>query len=578
MLKSEIFDKFRSFLDTDWMLFLSEKYKKIPELYKKNFWIVFIAVNFVFLFHTINFLWGNHDWLAIRYGLGWDSFFYNGRYSAVAIKMLLLKGQVLPILNNLLAFAGFSLASVALMSYWKAPQNLRQRVILCLLLTCTPFTNVWLWFAYHSVENLTAPLFVILGLIFALKSNGEKLYQNILFNLVSIFCLVFALGIYPSVIVNIFVIFLGRVLIESFDWNGTKEAFLQKMNLFKFSFINILISLALYKFILFIMGAKGFLLDIVNIKNASITDIIHNLLPSIKACVYQCYHYRFICMPQSITSYFLVLMIIALIVIFYHIISDQSDLKIKIKKLLFSLISLFLVLWATKTAAVLAVIEMFQSVRIDFYGLMFFRVLMVLILFKYVRFNLFKNVAYVLSIVILWLSLLSNYVCVKSYKLGFEAEQMRTNRMLEILETNPNYQFGKLYKIIQIGYPQPIRPMYIPGKFSGGGREVALGSHTFTPEWNALLVFEFWEPEFIIKEPKYFIDEVQNNQNKILLNNLNDEDISQIKNEDLNDLKAYPSKDFIKVTDDTIYIVFSKDSLSAFRNMIMSTQEEDKVE
>ena len=129
------------------------------------------------------------------------------------------------------------------------------------------------------------------------------------------------------------------------------------MNLFKFSFINILISLALYKFILFIMGAKGFLLDIVNIKNASITDIIHNLLPSIKACVYQCYHYRFICMPQSITSYFLVLMIIALIVIFYHIISDQSDLKIKIKKLLFSLISLFLVLWATKTAAVLAVIE-----------------------------------------------------------------------------------------------------------------------------------------------------------------------------------------------------------------------------
>lgn len=107
---------------------------------------------------------------------------------------------------------------------------------------------------------------------------------------------------------------------------------------------------------------------------------------------------------------------------------------------------------------------------------------------------------------------------------------------------------------------------------------MALGSHTFTPEWNALLVFEFWEPEFIIKEPKYFIDEVQNNQNRILLNNLNDEDISQIKNEDLNDLKAYPFKDFIKVTDDTIYIVFSKDSLSAFRNMIMSTQEEDKVE
>lgn len=50
MLKAEIFDKFRSFLDTDWMLFLSEKYKKIPELYKKNFWIVFIAVNFVISF------------------------------------------------------------------------------------------------------------------------------------------------------------------------------------------------------------------------------------------------------------------------------------------------------------------------------------------------------------------------------------------------------------------------------------------------------------------------------------------------------------------------------------------------
>ena len=40
---------------------LKSQYKNIDSVYKKAFWVVFLALNIVFIFHTINFMWGNHD-------------------------------------------------------------------------------------------------------------------------------------------------------------------------------------------------------------------------------------------------------------------------------------------------------------------------------------------------------------------------------------------------------------------------------------------------------------------------------------------------------------------------------------
>ena len=89
-------------------------YCRIPALYRHSFWIVFCITQLVFGFHTVQFLWGNHDWLAVHqyYGLLGDTGL--GRYTEILISLGLQDGMVLPFLNNILAFLSLSLCAVFL--------------------------------------------------------------------------------------------------------------------------------------------------------------------------------------------------------------------------------------------------------------------------------------------------------------------------------------------------------------------------------------------------------------------------------------------------------------------------------
>ena len=60
---------------------LWQGYKSINPLYRHTFWIVFIAMNLVFGFHTVQFLWGNHDWAAAYRHIGFYTYFGMGRYT-----------------------------------------------------------------------------------------------------------------------------------------------------------------------------------------------------------------------------------------------------------------------------------------------------------------------------------------------------------------------------------------------------------------------------------------------------------------------------------------------------------------
>ena len=41
-------------------------YKNISPCIKKSFLISFILINIAFLFHTTNFMFGDHDWLYLK--------------------------------------------------------------------------------------------------------------------------------------------------------------------------------------------------------------------------------------------------------------------------------------------------------------------------------------------------------------------------------------------------------------------------------------------------------------------------------------------------------------------------------
>ena len=152
---------------------LWQSYKNINPLYRHTFWIVFIACNVVFGFHTIHFLWGNHDWGAVFGGYGMFAEKYTGRYTQNIISMFLQGEKLLPILNNVLAFAGIALASVLLCAYLSLPKKLYIWVIVGFMLTLTPFTLTRMYYAMQIAGLFIAVAIGILGFVLA-KKAGES--------------------------------------------------------------------------------------------------------------------------------------------------------------------------------------------------------------------------------------------------------------------------------------------------------------------------------------------------------------------------------------------------------------------
>lgn len=85
---------------------LLQKFRLYPDtLDGKAVLISFLIINFAFLFHTLNFMWGNHDVKFIKEELLFSSGLFEGRFTQFIPYRLLTGGQILPLLNNLLGFA-----------------------------------------------------------------------------------------------------------------------------------------------------------------------------------------------------------------------------------------------------------------------------------------------------------------------------------------------------------------------------------------------------------------------------------------------------------------------------------------
>ena len=72
---------------------------------KKAFFYMFAIINIVFLWHTVTFFFGNHDWEHIQkyIKIGWS--LSDGRWSAGLLQQY-AGGDILPVLNNLFCFSG----------------------------------------------------------------------------------------------------------------------------------------------------------------------------------------------------------------------------------------------------------------------------------------------------------------------------------------------------------------------------------------------------------------------------------------------------------------------------------------
>ena len=83
--------------------------KNLDRRYIRAFWIAFALVNLAFLFYTVNFMFGDHDWKYLKHGISLGAGLFEGRFSQFVPVTLLSRGEILPVINNALGFAGFAL-------------------------------------------------------------------------------------------------------------------------------------------------------------------------------------------------------------------------------------------------------------------------------------------------------------------------------------------------------------------------------------------------------------------------------------------------------------------------------------
>ena len=157
----------------------------------------FLIINFAFLFHSINFMFGDHDWLYVRGATFWKEGSFEGRPLHFALQGVFFNGQILPILNNILSFFALSLSGVMLARYWKIPASTLGYTLFSVFIAVLPYTLVWLYYAKDALINLCLPLIAINALVVSeLATTKKKIYLHLL----SQFLFVFAFSSYMAII------------------------------------------------------------------------------------------------------------------------------------------------------------------------------------------------------------------------------------------------------------------------------------------------------------------------------------------------------------------------------------------
>ena len=273
---------------------IADNYRSIDVVYRRAFWIIFGVLCFAFGFHAIQFMWGNHDFKHVGafYPFSWSGRVFEGRYAVHLFKKLFLGGICSPFAYDVITFLFLALNAVLLCIYWKLERRVICFVLCGLVLTAQPFTLIMMYYVHMLPEVFIGVTFALTALMLAEKIVFEKSsrVRKVVFSLLSIVLINLALAMYPVLLNTIAVVFIGRLLIQSFDWNGSWNQFKSHFVLFSIPAVCIVLGIGLYKFIVtFIFPLSK---DMYNTQTLSLEHLPDRLLTLFKQCFHQLYEYN----------------------------------------------------------------------------------------------------------------------------------------------------------------------------------------------------------------------------------------------------------------------------------------------
>lgn len=393
-----------------------------------NLWfIIFATLNLVFICYQASFMIGNHDWDWVKGTtqiLRIDTGLFEGRYAKFILNSLLFNGQILPILNSLVAFSLLALGGVLLCAYWKLPKN-DVRVLISLVFCLAPYVLGWLYFSINIIGNFVAIPLVLFGLIKAEKRNNQD-------TIIAIICFLLALGIYPSVMETMFVCWCFRYLL--IPTKTIKERVP--------SVLVILGAIALFKLVLTSLTKFGFIYtEHYNLKTVGISELFFRLPEMLKLSFNQLW----ITIPFCPS----ILKIVGLLIV-----CSAIAVSVFCK---YAIIFWLGAIFSTVLSAMLAHIytDVAYMPRINFYGLNFLYTGALAIILT-AKIKMWRNLGFVFGVVYLLLSINQDFYAQKTWLLGRQAEE----KLVERISTRIESKAKDLPLIPVIAGELPLRPRY----------------------------------------------------------------------------------------------------------------------
>ncbi len=509
-------------------------YKNIPQYMKKSFIISFILINVAFLFHTTNFMFGDHDWLYVRGQTYWKEGTFEGRPLHFVLQSILFSGQILPLLNNLFSFAFLAISSIMLAKYWKVKASTFNYTLFATFIAVIPYTLVWLYYAKDALINLSLPFIVMSALWLSKKANNQNKF---IYNALSIVLLVFSFSSYVAIINMIGICVLGAMII---DYIYTKESFISIIKKNIPIAIDVIISLVIFKIIISFSSltssynTKIIPLDFVATKLVETFIVMFTQFTAILP--FMEYKYKMLLLVMSIIGFVTALY------------------KAGTKKLFLTIVLFILLLFISKFAyfiadergEILAEMENFAFVpRLDFYGLVYVYGLFLSFILTIDNVKL-KKVCTAIVIIITFMSIVRDSYALKTWKLGFDAEMKAHERIVSRLEQHKDFNINRKYKLFQVGSLSLRKNYYIKGANEQTGLDLLETS--FTPQYMSRIVYNFYYPEDIF-------------YNNAVYGELSPSSVDYLKNK----AKPWPSEDSIYIDNDTVIIVLTSEGLSKLK-------------
>ncbi len=496
-------------LDFDLATLIKRHLQNADKLFWQAFTTAFTALNIIFLFHGARFLFGDHDWKYLKGGIPPNAGLFEGRFAQFLPINLLSGGDILPIVNNVLGFAGFSLGIALLARYWRLPQRQSAYVLFALFTSVTPYVLSFMYFAFLVVPVLSWNAFVTSALLISEKEERFSLWRTG----ASTFLLTLALGGYPPVINLIAIAITVRWLFAVLF--GELQTLPGLLYRYRWTLINLLLTATCYKLCLWGLSQIGAInTAYYNLQTTPVSEWGNKLLLVSKDTLLQfTATLPFITAPYKIVAGIVALCGATTLLLRLSTQSAENSLVATKKNAIKSKI-LSVALFATTVSAPLATLFISAdraqtefAPRIDFFGFMYFYAAMLTLCQKNAATSeasgakLLKNLSFAAAIGAIIISANNLFAAQKVWKLGFDAEMKLYRRAAARFMSDPAFYPGNRYIMVQGGSPA-FRPRFYhkPYRYSSDdllGTSYVPGMNP-SVMWNYYGVSEYGFPEAFV--------------------------------------------------------------------------------